>query len=84
MARRFRQACRRQGIRHLRTRPYRPETNGKAELGTLLGGWAYRRPYRTSNQRTKALAKWLRYYNEERPHRALGMVPPLMKLQRVR
>lgn len=86
VARRFRQACKRQGIRHLRTRPYRPETNGKAErfIGTLLGGWAYRRPYRTSNQRTRALAKWLRYYNEERPHRALGMEPPLMKFQRTR
>lgn len=86
VARRFRHACKRQGIRHLRTRPYRPETNGKAErfIGTLLGGWAYRRAYRTSNQRTKALAKWLRYYNEERPHRALGMVPPLMNFQRTR
>lgn len=86
VARRFRQACKRQGLRHLRTRPYRPETNGKAErfIGTLLRGWAYRRAYRTSNQRTQALTKWLRYYNEERPHRALGMVPPLMKFQRVR
>lgn len=86
VARRFRQACKRHRIRHLRTRPYRPETNGKAErfIGTLLRGWAYRRPYRTSNQRTKALASWLRYYNQERPHRALGMVTPLMKLQRAR
>jgi transposase InsO family protein len=86
VARRFRQACKRHGLRHLRTRPYRPETNGKAErfIGTLLQGWAYRRAYRTSNQRTQALAKWLRYYNEQRPHRALGMEPPLMKLQRVR
>ena len=86
VARRFRQACKRHGIRQLRTRPYRPQTHGKAErfIGTLLGGWAYRRPYRTSNQRTRALAKWLRYYNEERPHRALGMEPPLMKFQRTR
>lgn len=86
IARRFRQACKRHGIRHLRTRPYRPETNGKAErfIGTLVQGWAYRRPYRTSNQRTRALAKWLRYYNEQRPHRALGMIPPLTKLQRAR
>jgi transposase InsO family protein len=86
VARRFRQACKRHRIRHLRTRPYRPETNGKAErfIGTLLRGWAYRRPYRTSNQRTRALAKWLRYYNEQRPHRALGMVPPLMRFQRAR
>jgi len=86
IARRFRQACKRHGIRHLRTRPYRPETNGKAErfIGTLVQGRAYRRPYRTSNQRTRALAKWLRNYNEPRPHRALGMIPPLAKLQRAR
>ncbi len=86
VARRFRQACRRHGIRHLRTRPYRPETNGKAErfIGTLLGGWAYRRAYRTSNQRTQALAKWLRYYNEQRPHRALGMMAPISQIQRAR
>ena len=86
IARRFRQACKRHGIRHLRTRPYRPQTNGKAErfIGTLVQGWAYRRPYRTSNQRTRALAQWVRYYNEQRPHRALGMIPPLTKLQRAR
>lgn len=86
VARRFRRACQRLGLRHLRTRPYRPETNGKAErfIGTLLGGWAYRRAYRTSNQRTRALAKWLRYYNEQRPHRALGMMAPITQIQRAR
>lgn len=83
VSRRFRQACARFGIRHLRTRPYRPETNGKAErfIQTLIRGWAYRRPYRTSNQRTKALPKWLRYYNEEKPHRALGMISPLARIR---
>ena len=84
VSRRFRQACKRNRLRHLRTRPYRPETNGKAErfIQTMLGGWAYKRPYRTSNQRAKALPMWLRYYNEQRPHRALGMVPPKTKIQR--
>lgn len=84
ISRRFRQTLRRCGIRHLRTRAYRPQTNGKAErfIGTLLGGWAYARPYRTSNQRTQALPKWLRYYNDERPHRSLGMQPPAQRLRR--
>ncbi|MFQ5620183.1 MAG: IS481 family transposase [Rhodospirillales bacterium] len=83
VSRRFRRACERAGIRHIRTRPYRPETNGKAErfIQTLVRRWAYGRPYRTSNQRTKALPKWLRYYNERRPHRALGMRPPVARLQ---
>ena len=84
VSRRFRQACKRHGLRHIRTRPYRPETNGKAErfIQTALLGWAYKRAFRTSNQRTKALPKWLRYYNERRPHRALGMVPPLVRIRR--
>jgi len=83
VSRRFRQACKRWSIRHLRTRPYRPETNGKAErfIQTLIRGWAYRTPYGTSNQRTKALPKWLRYYNEQRPHRALGMISPLARIR---
>lgn len=84
VSRRFRQACKRHGLRHLRTQPYRPETNGKAErfIQTLLMGWAYKRSYRTSNQRAKALPKWLRYYNEQRPHRALGMIPPKARIRR--
>ena len=86
VSRRFRQALKRHEIRHLRTRAYRPQTNGKAErfIGTMLGGWAYARAYRTSNQRTKALPKWLRYYNEERPHRSLGMQSPAQRLRRSR
>jgi transposase InsO family protein len=58
--------------------------NGKAErfIGTMLGGWAYARPYRTSNQRTKALPKWVRYYNEQRPHRSLGNQSPAQRLRR--
>ena len=81
ISRSFRQALKRHDIRHLRTQAYRPQTNGKAErfIGTMLGGWAYARAYGTSNQRTRALPKWLRYYNEERPHRALGMTTPLQR-----
>lgn len=84
VSRRFRQACKRHGLRHIRTKPYRPQTNGKAErfIQTLLMGWAYKRAYRTSNQRIKALPAWLRYYNEQRPHRALGMTSPKTKIRR--
>lgn len=84
VARKFRQACKRHGLRHIRTKPYRPQTNGKAErfIQTMLSGWAYKRAYRTSNQRRKALPAWLRYYNHERPHRALGMISPKTKIRR--
>lgn len=84
VSRRFRQGCKRHGLRHIRTKPYRPQTNGKAErfIQTLLMGWAYKRAYRTSSQRTKALPSWLRYYNHERPHRALGMISPKDRIRR--
>jgi transposase InsO family protein len=84
VSRKFRQACKRHRIRHIRTKPYRPQTNGKAErfIQTLLMGWAYKRAYRTSNQRRKALPAWLRYYNHERPHRALGMISPKARIRR--
>lgn len=80
----FNDTCDELGIRHLRTRPYRPETNGKAErfIQTLLREWAYLRPYRTSNQRRKQLEPWLRYYNRERPHSALGGKPPIRRIRR--
>jgi transposase InsO family protein len=70
--------------RHLYTKPYRPQTNGKAErfIQTMLRECAYARPYRTSNQRTKALAKWLREYNETRPHSALGYRAPMTRIRR--
>ena len=57
-------ACRALGVRHLRTRPYRPRTNGKAErfIRTLIDGWAYGAVYRTSSERTAALAGWLDWY----------------------
>jgi transposase InsO family protein len=68
-------ACRTLGLRHLRTRPYRPQTNGKAErfIRTMLGEWAYGAIYRTSSERTAALEGWL--YNFRRKHGALGRKP---------
>src|SRR4051812_980158 len=75
-------ACRTLGIRHLRTRPYRPQTNGKAEcfIRTLLGGWAYGAIYRDSAQRNAALAGWLDFYIRRRPHGALSHKPPIARL----
>jgi transposase InsO family protein len=75
-------ACRTLGIRHLRTRPYRPQTNGKAErfIRTLLGGWAYGAIYRDSHERTAALAGWIDFYNRQRPHGALSHKPPIARL----
>src|SRR3954453_4506203 len=74
--------CRTLGIRHLRTRPYRPQTNGKAErfIRTLLGGWAYGAIYRDSAERTAALAGWIDFYNRRRPHGALSHKPPIARL----
>jgi transposase InsO family protein len=75
-------ACKTLGIRHLRTRPYRPRTNGKAErfIRTLTDNWAYGAVYRNSNERTAALPGWLDWYNRHRPHRSLGRKPPLTRL----
>jgi transposase InsO family protein len=75
-------ACRALGIRHLRTRPYRPQTNGKAErfIRTLLSGWAYGATYRTSTERTASLDGWLWHYNHHRQHSALGHKPPIARL----
>jgi transposase InsO family protein len=75
-------ACRQLGIRHLRTRPYRPQTNGKAErlIQTLLREWAYGRAYSSSVERTRALDAWLTYYNYTRPHGSLSHKPPASRL----
>jgi transposase InsO family protein len=71
-------ACKRLGIRHLRTRPHRPQTDGKAErfIRTLLHGWAYGPVYGSSREGTQALDGWLWHYNHRRPHSALDHQPP--------
>jgi len=74
-------ACRRLAIKHLRTRPYRPQTNGKAErfIRTMLAGWAYGAIYGSSRDRTAALDGWLWHYNHRRRHSALGHQPPISR-----
>jgi transposase InsO family protein len=76
-------ACRAMGLKHLRTRPYRPRTNGKAErfIRTLLAGWAYGAIYATSAERIAALDGWLWTYNHRRPHGALSHKPPIARLR---
>ena len=75
-------ACRQLGLRHLRTRPYRPQTNGKAErfIRTMLEGWAYGPIYGSSQERTRALDGWLWHYNHHRKHQAIGRQPPITRL----
>jgi transposase InsO family protein len=75
-------ACRALGVRHLRTRPRRPQTNGKAErfIRTMLGGWAYGALYGSNRERTAALDGWLHHYNHHRPHSAIGRQPPSTRL----
>lgn len=82
----FAHTCDELALRHLFTRPYTPRTNGKAErfIQTLLREWAYERPYRTSNQRTRRLPVWLDYYNRRRPHTALGYLAPISRIRRSR
>jgi len=74
-------ACRKLKIRHLRTRPYRPQTNGKAErfIRTMLAGWAYGAVYGSSRERTAALDGWLWHYNHRRRHSALSHQPPISR-----
>ena len=78
----FRKSCRWLGIAAKRTRPYRPQTNGKAErmIQTLLRKWAYAVPYANSAQRHAALGPWLHVYNEERPHASLNRQTPISRL----
>ena len=75
-------ACRALGLRHLRTRPRRPQTNGKAErfIRTMLAGWAYGAIYSSSPERTAALDGWLWHYNHRRRHQAIGRQAPITRL----
>jgi transposase InsO family protein len=79
----FRDACDALGARHLRTRPYRPQTNGKAErfIQTMLRQWAYLKPYRSDRARAKALGPWLEHYNCVKPHGSLGGKSPYHRLR---
>jgi transposase InsO family protein len=78
----FRKACARHGLKHLRTRPYTPKTNGKAErfIQSSLREWAYVRAYPHSDQRALALPAWLHRYNWHRPHRSLNRRTPISRL----
>jgi transposase InsO family protein len=78
----FRAATEEAGVAHLFTRPYRPQTNGKAEAFVKLiqNGWAYRRPYQSGEERIDALDRYLVYYNRYRPHGGLGGLTPMQRL----
>lgn len=80
-SRRFRQVCKRLGLRHIRTKPYTPRTNGKAErfIQTSLREWAYARSYDSSEQRAAHLLPWLHHYNWHRPHASLDYNPPISR-----
>jgi transposase InsO family protein len=77
----FGAACQSLGIHHRRTRPYRPQTNGKAErfIQTALREWAYARRYENSAQRLEHLQPWTHQYNWHRPHASLGQLPPISR-----
>jgi transposase InsO family protein len=81
-SRRYAKALRRLKIKHLRTRPYTPKTNGKAErfVQTSLREWAYAQAYPTSDHRARELPFWLHRYNWHRPHRAIASKPPISRL----
>jgi transposase InsO family protein len=78
----FRRACKRLGLRHIRTRPYTPRTNGKAErfIQTSLREWAYAQAYRNSHQRKAELPSWLHRYNWHRPHAGIDDKVPISRL----
>jgi transposase InsO family protein len=83
VSRLFAKVCRLLCIRHLRTRPYTPKTNGKAErfIQTLLREWAYALPYRSADSRAADLPRWLAWYNTRRPHAGLAGRAPATMLQ---
>lgn len=78
----WRDVCAELGITHKRTRPYRPQTNGKIERfhRTLAEGWAFKKFYSSDNARLAALPSWIHQYNHHRPHSAIGKVPPITRL----
>ncbi|HLB06988.1 MAG TPA: integrase core domain-containing protein, partial [Alphaproteobacteria bacterium] len=78
----FARACKRLGLRHIRTKPYTPKTNGKAErfIQTALREWAYAKAYTHSDQRTAELPIWLHRYNWHRPHASLKAMTPISRL----
>ena len=78
---RFAAACRALGLKHRRTRPYTPRTNGKAErfIQTALREWAYTRTYQNSSERSQELRPWIHQYNWHRPHASLGLSPPISR-----
>ncbi len=78
----FAAALRHAGLRHVRTRPYTPRTNGKAErfIQTSLREWAYARPYACSDDRTRAILPWTDAYNLHRPHSGIGGLTPWQRL----
>lgn len=78
----FARACRSLAIKHIRTKPYTPKTNGKAErfIQTTLREWAYAHAYHHSDQRTAELPRWLHRYNWHRPHGSIGSKPPISRL----
>jgi transposase InsO family protein len=78
----FRRACADAGLRHLRTKPYTPRTNGKAErfIQTCLREWAYARPYASSSARARAIDPWLHHYNHHRPHAGINALTPAARL----
>ena len=75
-------SCKQLGLRHIRTRPYRPRTNGKAErfIQTITNEWAYGRIYGTTTERRSALRHWLDHYNYTRPHGSLGHQAPATRM----
>ena len=85
-SKRFAAACRKLGLKHSFTRPYRPQTNGKAErfIQSALREWAYGIDYRRSSQRTAMLNRWTHHYNWHRPHQGIGGAAPISRLHRSR
>ena len=85
-SKRFAVACRRLGLQHSFTRPYRPQTNGKAErfIQSALREWAYGIPYQRSAERASMLQRWTHHYNWHRPHQGIGGIAPMSRLNQTR